>query len=96
MNAAGVFEDAQSGDESSLDCAFAAVDIASRFYSTSTAWAVSEHWLFGVSWKQVAYGLGCTRQSAFKRCIDCFDWMDRNIEFSDDDAHYVGVGKIAE
>lgn len=95
MSAATVFERAQDGDERSLDAAFAAVDIASRFHSTSIADAVAERWLWGAPWKQVAHMLGCTRQSAFDRCIACFEWMDRNIEFGDGTARYVGVGKIA-
>ncbi|MBR3158434.1 MAG: hypothetical protein IKF14_05260 [Atopobiaceae bacterium] len=96
MSAATVFEDAQSGDEQSLDAAFEAVDIASRFYSTSVARAIAERWLWGVGWKCVAHMLGCTRQSAFDRCIACFEWMDRNIEFEDGAARYVGVGKISD
>lgn len=93
MSAAGVFEDAQSGDESSIDCAFAAVEIAGRFYSTAVADAIAERWLWGAGWKSVAHKLGCTRQSAFERCTRCFEWMDRNIEFADGTARYVGVGK---
>ena len=58
MSAATVFEDAQSGDEQSLDAAFEAVDIASRFYSTSVARAVGERWLWGAGWKRVAHMLG--------------------------------------
>lgn len=95
MSAATVFEDAQSGDEESLDAAFEAVEIASRFYSTCVAEAVAERWLWGAGWKRVAFMLGCTRQSAFDRCIACFEWMDRNVEFSDGSARYVGVGKIS-
>jgi len=93
MSAATVFEDAQSGDERSLDAAFEAVEIASRFYSMSVAQAVAERWLWGAGWKQVAHMLGCTRQTAFERCIACFEWMDRNIEFADGTARYVGVAK---
>ena len=95
MSAATVFEDAQSGDEQSIDAAFEAVEIASRFYSTSVAEAVAERWLWGAGWKRVAHMLGCTRQSAFDRCLACFDWLDRNVEFTDGGARYVGVGKIA-
>ena len=95
MNAATVFEDAQSGDEKSLDAAFMAVDIAARFYSTSVAEAVAERWLWGAGWKSVAHKLGCTRQTAFDKCVACFEWMDRNIAFEDGAARYVGVGKIA-
>lgn len=93
MSAATVFERAQDGDEQSLDAAFAAVDIASRFYSTGVAEAVAERWLWGAGWKTVAHMLGCTRPRAFQKCIDCFEWMDRNVEFSDGGARYVGVGK---
>lgn len=93
MSAATVFEDAQSGDEKSLDAAFEAVEIASRFYSTCVAEAVAERWLWGAGWKRVAHMLGCTRQTAFERCVACFEWMDRNIEFVDGHARYVGVGK---
>lgn len=93
MSAATVFEDAQSGDGRSVDAAFEAVEIASRFYSTSVAEAIAERWLWGAGWKQVAHMLGCTRQHAFDRCIACFGWMDRNIEFGDGSARYVGVGK---
>lgn len=93
MSAATVFEDAQSGDGRSIDAAFDAVEIASRFYSTRVADAVAERWLWGAGWKQVAHMLGCTRQSAFERCIACFEWMDRNIEFGDGAARYVGAGK---
>lgn len=96
INAATVFERAQDGDELSIDAAFEAVGIASRFYSTSIAEAVEERWLWGAGWKQVAYLLGCTRQHAFDRCVACFEWMDRNIEFSDGGARYVGIGKIAD
>ena len=96
MSAATVFEDAQSGDEKSLDAAFEAVEIASRFYSTSVAEAVAERWLWGAGWKSVAHKLGCTRQSAFDRCIDCFAWMDRNLVFDDGAVRYVGVGKNAD
>jgi len=96
MNAATVFERAQDGDESSLDAAFAAADIASRFYSTSVAEAVAERWLWGAGWKQVAHTLGCTRQTAFDRCIACFQWMDRNIEFDDGETRYVGVARLEE
>lgn len=85
MSAATVFEDAQSGDEKSLDAAFEAIEIASRFYSTSVAEAVAERWLWGAGWKSVAHKLGCTRQSAFDRCIDCFAWMDRNLVFTEAD-----------
>ena len=93
MNAATVFENAQSGDDGSLDAAFTAVDIAARFYSTSVAEAVAERWLWGAGWKSVAHKLGCTRQSAFDKCISCFRWMDNNIVFDDGTARYVGVGK---
>lgn len=96
MSAATVFEDAQSGDEGSLDAAFEAVEIASRFYSTSVAEAVAERWLWGAGWKSVAHKLGCSRPRAFGKCVDCFAWMDRNIEFGDGTARYVGVGKIRE
>lgn len=91
MSAATVFEDAQSGDEKSLDAAFAAVEIASRFYSTSIADAVAERWLWGASWKRVAGMLGCTRQTAFEKCLRCFEWMDGNIAFEDGGARYVGA-----
>lgn len=84
MSSATVFERAQDGDERSIDAAFAAVEIASRFYSTSVADAVAERWLWGASWKRVAGMLGCTRQAAFGRCIECFKWMDRHIVFTDD------------
>jgi hypothetical protein len=93
MSAATVFEDAQSGDERSLDAAFEAVEIASRFYSTSVAEAVAERWLWGAGWKKVAHMLGCTRQTAFERCLALFEWLDRNVEFADGTARYVGVGK---
>lgn len=93
MNAATVFERAQDGDEASLDAAFAAVDIASRFYSTRVADAVAERWLWGAGWKQVAHMLGCTRQTAFEQCVRCFEWMDVNLVFEDGTALYVGVGK---
>lgn len=93
MSAATVFENAQSGDEESLDAAFEAVEIASRFYSTAVAGAVAERWLWGAGWKSVARKLGCTRQSAFERCVRCFEWMDANIAFGDGAARYVGVGK---
>lgn len=96
MSAATVFENAQSGDEESLDAAFEAVEIASRFYSTAVADAVAERWLWGAGWKSVARKLGCTRQSAFERCVRCFEWMDANIEFGDGAARYVGVGKSPE
>lgn len=91
MSAATVFERAQDGDERSVDAAFEAVDIASRFYSTSVAEAVAERWLWGAGWKNVAHMLGCTRQSAFEKCLRCFEWMDGNIEFADGAARYVGV-----
>lgn len=91
MSAATVFEDAQSGDEGSLDAAFQAVEIASRFYSTRVAEAVAERWLWGAGWKSVAHLLGCTRQTAFERCLRCFEWMDANIEFADGGAVYVGA-----
>ena len=42
MNAATVFERAQDGDEQSIEAAFEAVEIASRFYSTRVAEAVAE------------------------------------------------------
>lgn len=93
MSAATVFEDAQSGDERSLDMAFEAVEVASRFYSTSVARAVEERWLWGAGWKQVAHMLGCTRQSAFCKCVAMFDWLDRNVSFEEGHARYVGVGK---
>ena len=93
MSAATVFEDAQSGDEKSLDAAFEAVAIASRFYSTGVAEAVAERWLWGAPWKRVACMLGCSRQSAFERCVALFDWLDRNVEFDGGAAWYVGVGK---
>lgn len=96
MSAATVFEDAQSGDESSMDAAFEAVSIASRFYSSAVAAAIEDRWLWGAGWKTVAHRLGCTRQSAFDRCIACFGWMDRNIVFEDGRARYVGVGKISD
>lgn len=81
MSAATVFEDAQSGDERSIDAAFDAVGIASRFYSTEVADAIAERWLWGAGWKQVSHALGCSRQSAFERCMRCFEWMDEHIEF---------------
>lgn len=81
MSAATVFEDAQSGDEQSLDAAFEAIEIASRFYSTAVAMAVEERWLWGAGWKRVAHMLGCTRPRAFRKCIDCFGWMDRHVKF---------------
>lgn len=93
MSAATVFERAQDGDELSVDAAFEAVEIASRFYSTSVAEAVAERWLWGAGWKRVAHMLGCTRQSAFERCVALFDWLDRNVEFGEGTARYVGVGK---
>ena len=91
MNAATVLERAQDGDEASLDAAFAAVEIASRFYSTRVAEAVAERWLWGAGWKSVAHMLGCTRQTAFEKCLRCFQWMDNNIAFDDGAARYVGV-----
>ena len=91
MSAATVFEDAQSGDEKSLDAAFDAVEIASRFYSTSVANAVAERWLWGAGWKSVAHMLGCSRQSSFAKCLDLFDWLDRNVDFGDGTARYVGI-----
>lgn len=91
MSAATVFERAQDGDERSLDAAFAAVDIASRFYSTSVAEAVAERWLWGTSWKRVAHMLGCSRQAAFEKCLRCFSWMDANLAFGDGTARYVGA-----
>lgn len=81
MIAATVFERAQDGDEGSLDAAFEAVEIASRFYSTSVAEAVADRWLWGEPWRDVAGKMGCTRQAAFSRCIACFEWMDRHVEF---------------
>lgn len=93
MSAATVFEDAQSGDEKSLDAAFEAVEIASRFYSTCVAEAVAERWLWGAGWKRVAHMLGCTRQSAFEKCLRCFEWMDSNLAFDDSGVRYVGAGK---
>lgn len=93
MSAATVFEDAQSGDEKSLDAAFEAVEIASRFYSTCVAEAVAERWLWGAGWKRVAFMLGCTRQSAFEKCLRCFEWMDGNLVFDDSGVRYVGAGK---
>ena len=81
MDAATVFERAQDGDERSLESAFQAVEIASRFYSSRVAGAVAERWLWGAGWKSVAAMLGCTRQSAFDRCLRCFAWMDKHIEF---------------
>ena len=92
-DAVTVFERAQDGDDESLDAAFAAVEIASRFYSATDAGAVAERWLWGAGWKTVAHMLGCTRQAAFARCMACFSWMDRNVEFRDGAAVYVGVGK---
>jgi len=96
VSAATVFERAQDGDERSLDAAFAAVDIAARFYSTRVAEAVAERWLWGAGWKSVAHMLGCTRQTAFERCLRCFEWMDANIAFEDGAAKYVGAGKSRE
>ena len=93
MDAATVFERAQDGDEQSLDMAFQAVEIASRFYSTRVAGAVAERWLWGAGWKSVAHMLGCSRQSAFERCLRCFQWIDNNVEFSDGTARYVGAGE---
>lgn len=93
MSAATLFERAQDGDESVLDAAFECVEITSRFYSTSVARAVEEHWLWGTGWKSVAHMLGCTRQTAFERCLRCFEWMDTNLSFEDGAARYVGVGK---
>lgn len=91
MNAATVFERAQDGDEQSLDMAFQAVEIASRFYSTRVANAVAERWLWGAGWKSVAHMLGCTRQSAFVKCLALFDWLDRNVVIEDGAARYVGI-----
>lgn len=93
MNAATVFERAQDGDERSLDAAFTAVDMAARFYSTCVADAVAERWLWGAGWKSVAHMLGCTRQTAFERCLRCFQWMDSNLAFEDGTVRYVGAGK---
>jgi hypothetical protein len=93
MNAATVFERAQDGDDESLDAAFDAVDITSRFYSTRVAEAVAERWLWGAGWKSVAHMLGCTRQTAFERCLRCFEWMDNNIAFEDCGVSYVGAGR---
>ena len=96
MSAATVFEDAQSGDGRSVDAAFEAVEIASRFYSTSVAEAVAERWLWGAGWKTVAHMLGCTRQTAFEKCLRCFEWMDNNIAFDDGGVRYVGAGKLSD
>ena len=85
MSAAGVFEDAQSGDERSLGAACEAVEIASRCYATGVAEAIAERWLWGAGWKHVSHMLGCSRQSAFERCIACFEWMDRHIAFAESD-----------
>ena len=93
MSAATVFEHAQDGDEESIEMAFQAVDIASRFYSTRVAEAVAERWLWGAGWKSVAHMLGCTRQTAFEKCLRCFEWMDANIAFEGGAARYVGVAK---
>lgn len=94
LNAATLFENAQSGDELSLDASFKAVEIASQFYSTQVAEAIAERWLWGAGWKVVSHKLGCSRQSAFERCLACFAWMDRNIDFENGQARYVGVRKI--
>lgn len=91
MSAATVFERAQDGDDASLDAAFAAVEIASRFYSTHVAEAVAERWLWGAGWKSVAHMLGCTRQTAFEKCLRCFEWMDGNLVFDGEGVRYVGV-----
>ena len=91
MSAATVFERAQDGDDQSLEIAFQAVDIASRFYSTGVAEAVAERWLWGAGWKSVAHMLGCTRQTAFERCLRCFQWMDANLAFEDGTVRYVGA-----
>lgn len=91
MNAATVFERAQDGDAESVDMAFDAVEIASRFYSTSVAEAVAERWLWGAGWKNVAHMLGCSRQTAFDRCLRCFEWMDGNLVFDGEGVRYVGV-----
>ena len=93
MNAATVFERAQDGDERSIEAAFDAVEIASRFYSTSVSEAVAERWLWGAGWKSVAHMLGCTRQTAFEKCLRCFEWMDSNLAFDDGGVRYVGAGK---
>ena len=85
MDAATVFERAQDGDDASIEAAFVAVDIASRFYSTRVAEAVAERWLWGAGWKTVAHMLGCTRPRAFAKCLDCFNWMDKHVEFVDID-----------
>ena len=92
-DAATVFERAQDGDEESIEAAFEAVEIASRFYSTRVADAVAERWLWGAGWKSVAHMLGCTRQTAFERCLRCFEWMASNIEFGDGAVRYVGASK---
>lgn len=93
MSAATLFERAQDGDESVLDAAFECIEITSRFYSTSVARAVEEHWLWGTGWKSVAHSMGVARQAAADRCYAAFGWMDRNIAFDDGGARYVGAGK---
>lgn len=91
MDWATIFENAQSGDEGSLDAAFEAVEIASRFRSSSTARGIEERWLWGSGWKLVAHVMGCSRWTAMRRCEDCFAWMDANIVEEDGHARYVGA-----
>ena len=95
VDAATVFERAQDGDEESIEMAFEMVEIASRFYSTRVADAVAERWLWGAGWKSVAHMLGCTRQTAFERCLRCFEWMDANLVFDGDGVRYMGAGNPA-
>ncbi len=93
MSAATLFERAQDGDESVLDAAFECIEITSRFYSTSVARAVEEHWLWGTGWKSVAHSMGVARQAAADRCYAAFRWMDRNLVFDGEGVRYVGAGK---
>ena len=90
MDWESLFERARKGDESVLDAAFDACEAASKYWSTETADAIAERWLWGGGWKSAERILKVGRAQAARRCRAAFRWMDGNVELVEGGARYVG------
>ena len=72
--------------ESVLDAAWDAVGIVSADLSDAMAQVLSQHYLFGDTWQQVADSIGRRSRSTPKEMASiAFDWLDSYCEISEDE-----------
>lgn len=73
--------------EAVLDAAWDAVGIVSADLSDATAQVLSEHYLFGHTWADVAESIGRKSRTTPKDMADvAFDWLDSYCEVYEDEA----------